>query len=87
MHRWSYRLLVRACYAGASQTRRWAPNTLDGYRLPATGCRLMATGCRLPADEPMAADELNTVVKTATSSTVDSGALLRFPKQWGQVPA
>jgi len=47
----------------------------------------MATGCRLPADEPMAADELNTVVKTATSSTVDSRALLRFPKQWGQVPA
>ncbi len=23
---WSYRLLVRACYAEASQTRRWAPN-------------------------------------------------------------
>ena len=42
---WSYRLLVRACYAEASQTRRWAPN----IRL-------------LPADEPMAADELRTVV-------------------------
>ena len=23
---WSYRLLVRACYAEASRTRRWAPN-------------------------------------------------------------
>src|SRR3954463_3592961 len=23
---WSYRLLVRACYAEARQTRRWAPN-------------------------------------------------------------
>ena len=23
---WSYRLLVRACYAEASQTRRWTPN-------------------------------------------------------------
>jgi RNA polymerase sigma-70 factor (ECF subfamily) len=42
---WSYRLLVRACYAEASQTRRWAPN----IRL-------------LPADEPMAADELDAVV-------------------------
>jgi len=42
---WSYRLLVRACYAEASQTRRWTPN----IRL-------------LPADEPMAADELNAVV-------------------------
>ena len=42
---WSYRLLVRACYAEASQTRRWTPN----IRL-------------LPADEPMAADELSTVV-------------------------
>ena len=42
---WSYRLLVRACYAEASHTRRWTPN----IRL-------------LPADEPMAADELSTVV-------------------------
>jgi RNA polymerase sigma-70 factor (ECF subfamily) len=42
---WSYRLLVRACYAEASQTRRWTPN----IRL-------------LPADEPMAADELDTIV-------------------------
>ena len=31
---WSYRLLVRACYAEASQTRRWTPN----IRL----CRLMS---------------------------------------------
>src|SRR5512144_336841 len=23
---WSYRLLVRACYAEASRTRRWSPN-------------------------------------------------------------
>src|SRR5438034_4741698 len=23
---WSYRLLVRACYAEASKTRRWTPN-------------------------------------------------------------
>ena len=42
---WSYRLLVRACYAEAGRTRRWAPN----IRL-------------LPADEPMAADALSTVV-------------------------
>jgi RNA polymerase sigma-70 factor (ECF subfamily) len=42
---WSYRLLVRACYAEGRQTRRWTPN----MRL-------------LPADEPMAADALSTVV-------------------------
>jgi RNA polymerase sigma-70 factor (ECF subfamily) len=42
---WSYRLLVRACYAEGRRTRRWAPN----LRL-------------LPADEPMAADGLSTVV-------------------------
>jgi RNA polymerase sigma-70 factor (ECF subfamily) len=42
---WSYRLLVRACYAEASQTRRWTPN----LRL-------------LPVSEPMAADELSTIV-------------------------
>jgi RNA polymerase sigma-70 factor (ECF subfamily) len=42
---WSYRLLVRACYAEASRKRRWAPN----IRL-------------LPADEPMAADQLSTIV-------------------------
>ena len=42
---WSYRLLVRACYAEAGRTRRWAPN----LRL-------------LPADEPMAMDELGSVV-------------------------
>ena len=29
---WSYRLLVRACYAEAGRTRRWAPNL---YLLPA----------------------------------------------------
>ena len=42
---WSYRLLVRACYAEARRTRRWAPN----LRL-------------LPADEPVGADGLGTVV-------------------------
>jgi RNA polymerase sigma-70 factor (ECF subfamily) len=42
---WSYRLLVRACYAEGRRTRRWAPN----LRL-------------LPADEPMAADGLSSVV-------------------------
>ena len=42
---WSYRLLVRACYAEGRRTRRWSPN----MRL-------------LPADEPMAADGLSTVV-------------------------
>jgi RNA polymerase sigma factor (sigma-70 family) len=42
---WSYRLLVRACYAEARRTRRSASN----LRL-------------LPADEPMGADGLSTVV-------------------------
>ena len=42
---WSYRLLVRACYAEAGHSRRWAPNIH-----------------LLPADEPMAADALSTVV-------------------------
>jgi len=42
---WSYRLLVRACYAEGRKERRWAPN----IRL-------------LPADEPMAADGLDSVV-------------------------
>ena len=42
---WSYRLLVRACYAEGRKERRWAPN----IRL-------------LPADEPMAADRLDSVV-------------------------
>jgi RNA polymerase sigma-70 factor (ECF subfamily) len=42
---WSYRLLVRACYAEARRTRRSASN----QRL-------------LPADEPMGADGLGTVV-------------------------
>jgi RNA polymerase sigma-70 factor (ECF subfamily) len=42
---WSYRLLVRACYAEAGRTRRWAPN----LRV-------------LEADEPMATDELASVV-------------------------
>jgi RNA polymerase sigma-70 factor (ECF subfamily) len=42
---WSYRLLVRACYAEGRRTRRWNPN----LRL-------------LPADEPMAADGLSSVV-------------------------
>jgi RNA polymerase sigma-70 factor, ECF subfamily len=42
---WSYRLLVRACYAEASRTRRWTPN----LRM-------------LPADEPMAADGMSSVV-------------------------
>jgi RNA polymerase sigma-70 factor (ECF subfamily) len=42
---WSYRLLVRACYAEAGRTRRWTSN----LRM-------------LPADEPMAADGLSSVV-------------------------
>ena len=42
---WSYRLLVRACYAEGRRTRDWAPN----LRL-------------LTEDEPMAADELRSVV-------------------------
>jgi RNA polymerase sigma-70 factor (ECF subfamily) len=42
---WSYRLLVRACYAEGRKTRRWAPN----LRL-------------LPVDEPMATDDLGSVV-------------------------
>jgi RNA polymerase sigma-70 factor (ECF subfamily) len=42
---WSYRLLVRACYAEARRTRRSASN----LRL-------------LPADEPMGADGLSTVI-------------------------
>ncbi len=42
---WSYRLLVRACYAEGRKQRRWAPN----LRL-------------LPADEPMAADGIDSVV-------------------------
>ena len=42
---WSYRLLVRACYAEGRKERRWAPN----LRL-------------LPADEPMVADGLDSVV-------------------------
>jgi len=42
---WSYRLLVRACYAEARRDRRWAPNLH-----------------LLPADEPMAADGMSTVV-------------------------
>ena len=42
---WSYRLLVRACYAEGRKSRRWAPN----LRL-------------LPADEPMGADALHTVI-------------------------
>ncbi len=42
---WSYRLLVRACYAEGRRTRRRAPN----LRL-------------LPADEPVAADQLSSVV-------------------------
>jgi RNA polymerase sigma-70 factor (ECF subfamily) len=42
---WSYRLLVRACYAEASRSRRWTPN----LRM-------------LPADEPMAADGMSSVV-------------------------
>ena len=41
---WSYRLLVRACYAEGRKQRRWAPNL------------------RLLADEPMAADGLDSVV-------------------------
>jgi len=35
---WSYRLLVRACYSHARQTRRWAPNLMvlpaDGPQVP-----------------------------------------------------
>jgi len=42
---WSYRILVRACYAEGRKERRWAPN----IRL-------------LPADEPMVADGLDSVV-------------------------
>jgi RNA polymerase sigma factor (sigma-70 family) len=42
---WSYRLLVRACYAEGRKERRWAPNL-----------RLM------PVDEPLAADDLSSVV-------------------------
>ena len=42
---WSYRLLVRACYAEAGQARRWTPSIRA-----------------LPANEPMAADGLSTVV-------------------------
>jgi RNA polymerase sigma-70 factor (ECF subfamily) len=42
---WSYRLLVRACYAEAGRTRRWTPN----MRI-------------LPSDEPMAADDLSSVI-------------------------
>ena len=42
---WSYRLLVRACYAEGRKERRWAPN----IRL-------------LPADEPIGANGLDSVV-------------------------
>jgi RNA polymerase sigma-70 factor (ECF subfamily) len=42
---WSYRLLVRACYAEGRKERRWAPN----LRL-------------LPADEPVAASGIDSVV-------------------------
>ncbi|HSL97588.1 MAG TPA: sigma-70 family RNA polymerase sigma factor [Candidatus Deferrimicrobiaceae bacterium] len=42
---WSYRLLVRACYAEGRKQRRWAPN----LRL-------------LPVDEPIADDDLSSVV-------------------------
>jgi RNA polymerase sigma-70 factor, ECF subfamily len=42
---WSYRLLVRACYAEGRKERRWAPN----LRL-------------LPRDEPMAVDDLSSVI-------------------------
>ncbi|HET6820530.1 MAG TPA: RNA polymerase sigma factor [Candidatus Limnocylindria bacterium] len=42
---WSYRLLVRACYAEGRRSRRWTPNL-----------RIM------PADEPVTADELSSVV-------------------------
>jgi RNA polymerase sigma-70 factor (ECF subfamily) len=42
---WSYRLLVRACYAEGRKERRWAPNL-----------RLM------PVDEPIATDDLSSVV-------------------------
>jgi RNA polymerase sigma-70 factor (ECF subfamily) len=42
---WSYRLLVRACYAEGRKSRRWGPN----LRL-------------LPVDEPVAADQLSSVV-------------------------
>ena len=43
---WSYRLLVRACYAEASQTRRWTPNI---RLLPAD--EPMAAGCWAPNGE------------------------------------
>ena len=43
---WSYRLLVRACYAEGRKARRWAPN----LRL-------------LPTDDPVADDDLSTVVE------------------------
>lgn len=42
---WSYRLLVRACYAEGRKLRRWAPS----LRL-------------LPVDEPIAGDDLSSVV-------------------------
>ena len=42
---WSYRLLVRACYAEGAKSRHWTPN----IRL-------------LPADEPMEADGLSSVI-------------------------
>ena len=42
---WSYRLLVRACYAEAGRSRRWMPN----IRL-------------LPVEEPMATDDMGSVV-------------------------
>ncbi len=42
---WSYRLLLRACYAEGRKQRRWAPN----LRL-------------LPTDEPLAFDDLSSVV-------------------------
>ncbi len=42
---WSYRLLVRACYAEGRKERRWAPS----LRL-------------LPADEPIATDDMSSVV-------------------------
>ena len=42
---WSYRILVRACYAEGRRERRWAPN----LRL-------------LPLDDPVAGDDLSSVV-------------------------
>ena len=42
---WSYRLLVRACYAEAGRARRWVPNIRA-----------------LPVDEPVATDEMSSVV-------------------------